>query len=314
MAGTTWNDLVPGTRAKATDVEQNFDWLEQDLVPMIDGTKTDATYDLGTSSFRWRDGWFSRRIYIGTGTSGSPSVAGSNDQDTGIVFLGGNVLAAAAGGVEAWRINSAGQTLLANGTASTPSLAFTNDQTTGMYRPATGTVAFVSRGSESLRIDSVGRITQPQNPAFTAYWNETTTALSIGSVNSLIDGGVGNKWTEAFDRGDNFSGGVFYAPVEGLYEFHVKFTEERTGSFSSCWVALVTSARVYGAKMGTHDGGSEVGNLTHAFSVIADMSAGATAYVYVFVSGNGTGFNVVGFENSGNTLGALTTFSGSLVG
>lgn len=54
MSGTLWPALVAGAKAKASEVESKFDWIEGDLVPMTGGTKTDASYDLGTASFRWR--------------------------------------------------------------------------------------------------------------------------------------------------------------------------------------------------------------------------------------------------------------------
>lgn len=63
MAGSTWPTLTANAKAKASEVEAKFDWVEQDIVPMTGGTKTDATYDLGTSSFRWRDLWLSRAVF-----------------------------------------------------------------------------------------------------------------------------------------------------------------------------------------------------------------------------------------------------------
>jgi hypothetical protein len=315
MAGTSWPSLTAGQFAKSSEVELKFDWMEGDIVPMNNGTKTDATYDLGTSSFRWRDGHFSGKVYVGTGSAAAPSLSISDDQDTGIFFLGNNLMGAAAGGVEAWRVNSLGQTLFANGTASAPSMAFTNDQTTGMYRPATATVAFVSAGAETLRIDSAGRITQPLNPAFMAYWNQTTTALTVSAGNTLTDTGIGSQWVEAFDRSGDFTAGVFHAPVDGLYEFHITIAESRTGSLSSCWVTLQTTARAYGLDIGSQDGGSDVGDISHAFSVIVNMSAGDTAYIDVHptTGGGAPTFNILGY-NSPTNYGVLTTFSGMLVG
>ena len=57
MAGTTWPSLIAGRKAKATEVEAKFDWLEGSLVPMLSGSTTDLTYDLGTSTARWRGLW-----------------------------------------------------------------------------------------------------------------------------------------------------------------------------------------------------------------------------------------------------------------
>lgn len=54
MAGTTWPTLLAGQKARASDVESKFDWLEGDLVPMSGGNMTTGVYDLGTSTAAWR--------------------------------------------------------------------------------------------------------------------------------------------------------------------------------------------------------------------------------------------------------------------
>lgn len=53
MAGTTWPALVSGSKAKASEVESKFDWIEGSIVPMNAGSKTNAAYDLGESSYKW---------------------------------------------------------------------------------------------------------------------------------------------------------------------------------------------------------------------------------------------------------------------
>jgi hypothetical protein len=62
MAGTSWPTLAAGARARASDVEAKFNWLEGNIVPMLGGSQTDAAYDLGTSAARWRSGYFSTRV------------------------------------------------------------------------------------------------------------------------------------------------------------------------------------------------------------------------------------------------------------
>ncbi|HEA21477.1 hypothetical protein LCGC14_2989350 [marine sediment metagenome] len=58
MAGTTWAVLVAGAKAKAKDVNDNFDWIEGTIVPMNAGSKTDSVYDIGESANRWLNGYF----------------------------------------------------------------------------------------------------------------------------------------------------------------------------------------------------------------------------------------------------------------
>ncbi len=72
----------------------------------------DATRDLGTASARWRDGWFSRNLTVGTsfvaplGTVGVPSYTFSGDSDTGMWSPAANTWAVSTGGVEGVRLNS----------------------------------------------------------------------------------------------------------------------------------------------------------------------------------------------------------------
>jgi len=84
MAGSSWPALVAGAKAKASEVEAKFDWVEGDIVPMIGGTKTDATYDLGESSFRWRDIRWSRQTLAPAGSVGTPSYSFVGDPNTGV--------------------------------------------------------------------------------------------------------------------------------------------------------------------------------------------------------------------------------------
>lgn len=64
MAGVSWPTLAAGSRARGSDVELKFDWIEGDLVPMLAGSKTTGAYDLGTSAFKWRSAYFSTRVNV----------------------------------------------------------------------------------------------------------------------------------------------------------------------------------------------------------------------------------------------------------
>lgn len=55
MAGTVWPILTAGLKAKASEVESKFDWIEGTIVPMSAGAKTDAAYDLGEAANRWNN-------------------------------------------------------------------------------------------------------------------------------------------------------------------------------------------------------------------------------------------------------------------
>lgn len=55
MAGTVWPILTAGLKAKASEVESKFDWIEGTIVPMSAGAKTDAAYDLGEAANQWNN-------------------------------------------------------------------------------------------------------------------------------------------------------------------------------------------------------------------------------------------------------------------
>jgi len=65
MAGTSWPTLAAGRKAKASEVELKFDWIEGHLVPMTGGNMTTSVYDLGTSTAQWRNAWISDFCYVG---------------------------------------------------------------------------------------------------------------------------------------------------------------------------------------------------------------------------------------------------------
>lgn len=62
MAGSTWPNLTAGKKARASDVESKFDWIEGALVPMSGGSKTNGAYDLGETGNRWATGYINHVI------------------------------------------------------------------------------------------------------------------------------------------------------------------------------------------------------------------------------------------------------------
>lgn len=77
MAGSSWPALTAGRKAKVSDLELRFDWLEGSLVPMNAGLQTTGTYNLGSSTYRWRTAYVETvNINGGTisGTSASTAI------------------------------------------------------------------------------------------------------------------------------------------------------------------------------------------------------------------------------------------------
>lgn len=62
MAGSSWNVFSPNTKAKSSEVNANFDWIEGDLVPMNAGSKTNAAYNLGEQANAWKIGYIDQIV------------------------------------------------------------------------------------------------------------------------------------------------------------------------------------------------------------------------------------------------------------
>lgn len=71
MAGTAWNTFTPGTVAKSSEVNSNFDWLEGSLAPMTGGAQTNGVYDLGTTTAAWRNLFLTGHISLNGDTISS---------------------------------------------------------------------------------------------------------------------------------------------------------------------------------------------------------------------------------------------------
>jgi len=156
MAGSSWPTLVAGAKAKASEVEAKFDWSEEDIVPHAAGTKTNATYDIGETSFRFRDGFFSGTILVGNGSAASPSYSFDSDQDGGLYRISANVVGVSAGGTGRIRIDGSVGSITLGGvvaaaagfvdigtgsrlrfidanSAASPSISWSSDADTGIY-------------------------------------------------------------------------------------------------------------------------------------------------------------------------------------
>lgn len=98
MSGTSWPSLSAGAKAKASEVELKFDWLEGDLEPMSGGTKTNAAYDIGTSSFKWRNAYLSGQLLSGNGSVSLPSISFATATDHGLYYRSASMWSAAVDG------------------------------------------------------------------------------------------------------------------------------------------------------------------------------------------------------------------------
>lgn len=65
MAGTNWVDFVANTKARAEDVNNNFDWIQGDFVPMNAGSTTNGAYNIGGIGKAWADVHMTGTLYLG---------------------------------------------------------------------------------------------------------------------------------------------------------------------------------------------------------------------------------------------------------
>ena len=305
MAGSVWPALVAGARAKASEVEAKFDWVEGDIVPMSGGTRIDATYDLGSSSHRWRDAYFSRQLNLPAGSAGTPAIT-QQGTTNGFYFPTTSQIAASA------------PFLASNGGVSTPSLGFANSPTTGFYRAGADNIALAVAGTKVWEVTAAGEITKPLQPGFLATWNQTVTSIAIGSQVTLT-----SNWTEQLDVSSDFSTGVFQAPVTGkyLFAFSIKYDQGGLVIQTHSW-NLFTTQRTYQCSGQIGPTGSISAGVPNStmvgLSVIAPMTAGDRAYLFSYILGTTSSTmqmigQEVGSPGPPFTNSAYTFFSGMLV-
>jgi len=69
------------------------------------------TYDLGGSSFAWRNLYVGTQILAANGSAGAPSLSFSGDPDTGWFSNGTNIITVSTGGTGRWTFNGSGHML-----------------------------------------------------------------------------------------------------------------------------------------------------------------------------------------------------------
>jgi hypothetical protein len=176
--------------------------------------------------------------------------------------------------------------LLANGAVGAPSVGFVNSPTTGFYRVGADNIALASAGVKSWNVTAAGEITTPLQPVFLATWSATSTSLTVnGTANTLTA-----SWSEIYDQNEDFSGGVFTAPVTGKYLFSFNSVYDITGGLGSNNWCLFTTARTYSTRgvSGAVTATPSLKTESTTFTVIAPMTAGDTSYVYFLGSTNTT--------------------------
>jgi hypothetical protein len=136
-------------------------------------------------------------------------------------------------------------------------------------------------GTERMRIDSTGAVTIPSQPAFSATKSSKQSNVAINSqVTVVFD-------TEVFDQNADFSSNTFTAPVTGKYQLNLSLYTNEIDSAADYYMAVIkTSNREYQNVIDPGVLASDPVYWNQGVSVLADMDANDTAYVFI-QQGNG---------------------------
>jgi len=168
-----------------------------------------------------------------------------------------------------------------------------------LYNVDNTNIRFATSDIERMRIDSAGRVTTPYQPAFHASRNSD---VSWGNYDITFA-------TQTLDRGNNFNGTIFTAPVAGVYFFTatLSLAGGTTGQDDTMYWGFLKNGANYqilndnwSFLLGT--GGNGV-DMTVSQSALISLSANDNVKV-----------NVSGISHTGGLIQAGSSFSGYLVG
>jgi hypothetical protein len=119
-------------------------------------------------------------------------------------------------------------------------------------------------------------VTMPLQPAFQARPASTQTNIATGSEITVVFG------TEVFDVAGNFASNTFTAPVTGKYQLNLSLYTNAIDTASGYYiVAIKTSNRQYDNVLDPGVLASDPVYWNQGLSVLADMDANDTAYVFI---------------------------------
>jgi hypothetical protein len=191
-----------------------------------------------------------------------------------------------------------------SGATSNARLQFAPSGSTGLdngligYDNSNDLMVFATGGSDRMRIDSTGAVTMPYQPAFLVRPASTQSNLPLNGSTTIIMG------AEIFDQNSDFSSNTFTAPVAGRYQFAVQISIENLDTATAYYQSdIITSNRNYQYIYDPTHHNADVTYATFCISALADMDAGDTAYVRIYIPNSGA---------AQANVGASTSFSGYL--
>lgn len=132
------------------------------------------------------------------GTAGAPSIAFTNDLDTGIYLRSAGDFAATVGGsaVMSWNTKSVSTTMpfwATSGTVGKPSIAFSSDQNTGFYKAGNGIIGVSLDGVLGITLSAKG-ITLPVSNTAGRPSTPTSGTIRVNSETNGLDVYIGSAW------------------------------------------------------------------------------------------------------------------------
>jgi hypothetical protein len=153
-----------------------------------------------------------------------------------------------------------------------------------------------------MKIDNAGVITQARQPCFLTYQTSyQSAATGDGTVATVLFG------TEVVDKGGDLSGTTFTAPVTGMYQINANVhCDSLASGHTNGQIRIAPSNRnLIGNHNNPYASGNASGEYGYGNSVIADMDAGDTCVIQVYIVGAA---KAVRFSS-----GTVTRFSGCLI-
>lgn len=188
--------------------------------------------------------------------------------------------------------------LATGGAVKTVTLGSTNTTSSTAIKSGTGNVAINS----GLTLDSTGRWTSSVQPMFLVGENASpanvTGDLTVYTV--PFD-------TEVYDIGSNFASNTFTAPITGKYILSSTITVITSAIYTISNIFITTTARSYIAPLGGFSLNESYGLQS---TVIADMTAGDTAYIRIQVGNAAKTIQIQGNTGAGAYA---TSFCGMLI-
>lgn len=273
-SGSAWNDLAANTKAKASEVMDNFDWAQTNLFPHKSGSMTDGVYDVGSGSFRFKNVHLSGIAYvgdkIGIGTTSPSDVFETKAtsphwiQEDDVVST--KVYFAHVGDLAYWSSNrrpanavfsdpskASSEIVLGSANASSDIRFFTanfnnSNPSVRMTLDKDGNLGIGTAPSSKFAVAGNARIDNTMSCADLDVDNpmngHTRVFLSAEQTGILSETNTKIEFdSEEFDIGDNFSTTTnrYVAPNNGVYEIHMRVKSR----LDTAVAGIIYSAYIY---------------------------------------------------------------------